>query len=127
MNTNVKTRSIGLCIVLTIVTCGIYGFIWMAFLTDDVNFMLNERDTSGGMCVLYSVITCGIYTFYWAYKMGEKVARIKAKRAEINGQNGYYDSSTPILNLVLCFVGLGIIVYALTQNEVNKAAEGRTY
>ena len=33
----VTQRNIALCIILSIVTCGIYGLIWLVFLTDDTN------------------------------------------------------------------------------------------
>lgn len=33
----IKQRNIGICILLSIVTCGIYGLYWFVVLTDDIN------------------------------------------------------------------------------------------
>ena len=32
----IKQRNIGICILLSIVTCGIYGLYWFVVLTDDI-------------------------------------------------------------------------------------------
>ena len=112
---SVKRRDIAVSIVLTIVTCGIYGLYWMACITDDVNYMLNEGDTTGGMTVLLTIVTCGIYGIYWAYKLGEKLSRIKIKM-----EYDFVDSNTSILYLILSIFGFSIIVYALAQSDINK-------
>lgn len=107
-------RSIGVAILLTIVTCGIYGIIWMIKLNDELNQLAGKTDaTSGGMVFLLSIVTCGIYTFFWLYKMGENVEIIKAN-------NGMPAGSSPIIYLVLAFLGLGIVDYCLMQDTVNK-------
>lgn len=109
-----KKRSIGLCIVLSIITCGIYGLYWFVCLTDETNAMANEQNlASGGMALLLTIITCNIYGWYWAYKMGEKVDVIK-------NQNGTPAGSSGILFVILQFLGLGIINYAIAQDALNK-------
>ena len=106
-------RSIPICIVLTLVTVGIYGLYWFVVMTDEMNQAAGEPEaTSGGMALLFSIITCGIYSIYWAYKMGEKVDRVK-------GQPG---GNSPILFLILSIFGLGIINYCLIQDTLNKYA-----
>jgi len=107
----IAPRSIAMAIILSIVTCGIYGLYWFVVLTNDMNKLSgNESDTSGGMALLLSLVTCGIYTFFWAYKIGEK-------RDIVAGEN----SSSGILYLILSLFGFGIIVYALAQDAINKA------
>ena len=112
-------RSLPLNIILTIVTCGLYGLYWFVVLTDEVNRLSGRRnDTSGGMALLFTIITCGIYGIYWAYKLGEKMSLIKTL---------YYGqpSSDAILYTVFQIIGLPIITYALVQNEINCIIEGR--
>ena len=113
----IQKRSIGMCIVLSIITCGIYGLYWLVVLTDDTNRMLEDaqNETSGGMALLFTIITCNIYGLYWMYKQGEKIDRIKTAR-------GIPSSNTGILYLILSFFGLSIISYALMQNELNNLA-----
>lgn len=111
-NFGIAPRNIALCILFSIITCGIYSIYWMIKINDEVNQLSGEPNaTSGGMVFLFSLITCGIYGLYWMYKMGERCERIKRMPA------GY----TGILYLVLGLVGFGIISYALIQDTLNKA------
>ena len=106
----------GECIVLTLVTCGIYGIYWIVCLTNDVNTVSGDvNGTSGGMVVLLTIVTCGIYGIYWAYKQGEKLDFTKNNR-------GIPSSNSGVLYLILQIFGFGIIAYALMQNELNKLA-----
>ena len=113
----VKNRNIALCVVLSIITCGIYGIYWLVCLVDDLNVASGRTgDTSGGMVFLLSLITCGIYGIYWMYKAGEKVAYIKQRNT------GEVDYSSSVLYLILGIIGFGIVAYALIQSELNKVA-----
>lgn len=104
-------RNIALCIVFSIITCGIYGIYWFIKITDETNSLVSENQTaSGGLAFLYSLLTCGIYTFYWAYKLGQKTDEI----------NGNPNGSSSILFLVLNLLGLGIINYCIAQDAINK-------
>ena len=112
----IQNRSIAVCIILSIVTCGIYGIYWFICLTNDTNIACGDTEgTSGGVAFLLTLVTCGIYGLYWAYKQGEKIDQAKSSRGLESGSNG-------VLYLVLCIFGLGIISYALMQNELNQMA-----
>ncbi|OUN19943.1 DUF4234 domain-containing protein [Pseudoflavonifractor sp. An85] len=106
-------RSIPLCIVLSIITCGIYGMYWMVVATDDVNRVTNRPGTSGGMSLVFTIITCGIYGLYWAWTMGDKLDAARET-------NGVGRGSFPIVFLLLNLFGLSIITMALMQNELNN-------
>ena len=90
----IQQRNIAVCIILSIVTCGIYGIYWFIVLSND---------------------TCNIYGLYWAYKQGEKIDKAKTDR-------GIPSSNSGVIYLILCFVGLGIVAEALMQNELNSLA-----
>ena len=112
----IERRNIAVCIVLTLVTCGIYGIYWIVCLTNDVNTVSGDvNGTSGGMVVLLTIVTCGIYGIYWAYKQGEKLDFTKNNR-------GIPSSNSGVLYLILQIFGFGIIADALMQNELNKLA-----
>ena len=112
-------RSLGMAILLTIVTCGIYGLYWMYTLTEDSNKISGDPNpTSGGMVILLGIITCGIYSLFWIYKRGEIIDRF-------NMQRGLPDGNNAIIYLLLAVFGFGIVSYALLQNELNKIATGR--
>lgn len=109
----IKQRNIVVCIILSIITCGIYGLYWLCKLNDEMNTAVNEPNpTSGGMVILFTIITCGIYGWFWLYKMGEKVDKLKG---ETNG-------STAIIYLILGIFGLAIVDYCLIQSELNNVA-----
>lgn len=113
----ITKRNIATCIILTIVTCGIYGLFWLANLVNDLNTASQAQgESSGGTVVLLSVVTCGIYSWIWLYKAGEKVNTIK----RLNGEAA--DSNTSIIYLVLALFGLGIVSYYLIQDQLNKVA-----
>ena len=76
----IKERSIVLYIILSIITCGIFGLYWFVCITEDTNAAADVAGTSGGLALLFTIITCGIYGFYWAYKCGEKLDIAKEKR-----------------------------------------------
>lgn len=104
-------RNIAVAVILSIVTCGIYGIYWMIKLNDEVNQLSGEPGaTSGAMVFVLSLVTCSIYSWYWLYKMGERCDRIK-------GSN----SSSGIVYLILGIFGLGIVAYCLMQDTINKA------
>lgn len=107
----IQERNIALCIVLSIVTCGIYGIYWFICLTNDMNEAAKVEGTSGGVAFLLSVITCNIYGLYWGYKQGEKIDIAKTNR-------GIPANNSGILYLILCLL-LPIVAWALMQNELN--------
>lgn len=110
----VTNRNIGLAIVLSLVTCGIYGLIWMIYINDDVNRISDNTDEpSGGLVLLFTILTCGIYGVYWGYQMGKKLFET-GKKYDIN------ISDNSIVYIILPLVGLGIVNYCLMQNDLNK-------
>ena len=112
MDRTIQARSIPLYIILTIITCGLFGIYWLIVMADDMNALANDGDTtSGAMVFLLTLITCGIYGWYWVYKQGQRVDTL-------NGQQ----ANTGIIYIVLNVVGLSIVTYALIQNELNKHA-----
>lgn len=112
----IKNRNIALCIIFSIITCGIYGLYWFICLNNDMNQIApDDYTTSGGMALLFTIITCGIYGIYWNYKMGVKMNIIE------KNENGT-DGSNQILFLILSIFGLGIINYCLMQSKINSYA-----
>ncbi len=106
-------RNIPVCIILTIITCGIYGWYWFVCLTNETNTLSHhEEDAPGGVALILSIITCNIYGIYWAYKMGTKLDQAKV-------DHGLLASSSGVVYLILQLFGLQIIGLALMQNEIN--------
>ena len=116
----IQKRDLVTCIILSIVTCGIYGIIWFVKLTDDVKNASGSTELqSGGMSFLLVLVTCGIYGFIWAYRIGKAMMDVQTK-------NGLPSNDNSVLYLVLQFIGLSIVTYALVQSDLNKIAEKGT-
>ncbi len=100
-------KNIVLSIVLSIVTCGIYGLYWMYTINDSaVRTDPVQWNTGFGMVLLLTLVTCGIYSYFWYYKMG------KVFGSKLGNDNS-------VLYIILAVVGLGIVNYALIQNDIN--------
>lgn len=110
-------RNIGMSILLSIVTCGIYSFYWLYTLAEDVNKITdrygdNTQHTSGGMVILLSIVTCGIYELYWIYKCGKRLAQCQLP-------NGFRVTDDSIIMLVLAIFGLSIVSFCILQSTIN--------
>lgn len=108
-----QQRSIPVCIILSIITCGFYGVYWMIVLNEEGNYLARKPGTSGGLVFLFTLITCGIYEIYWMYQMGYAVELL-------HEQHGERKSNASIVYLLLSIFGLSIVAYALLQNEINR-------
>ena len=104
-------RSVALAIVLSIITCGIYGIYWFVVLNDEIYELSDDSTAPSGIVVfLLSLVTCGIYGIYWAYVMGRKVAYLSRT------------ADSGIVNLIIALFGFQIINLALFQDAVNRYA-----
>lgn len=109
-------RDIVVAVILSFVTCGIYGIYWFITMTDDSNTLATDNKTSGAMAFLYSLITCGIYGIYWNYMMGKKMYEAGLKYGKNIDNNS-------IIYLILSIFGLQLVNYCLIQNDLNKFAD----
>ncbi|MFC0213078.1 DUF4234 domain-containing protein [Paenibacillus chartarius] len=111
----ITQRNIALAIVLTLVTCGLYGIYWFIVLTNDVGRLSGDSSFTGGKHFLLSLVTCGIWSFVWAYQIGKQVEQAQRLR-------GIAGSDNSVLYLLLTLFGVGIVTFALVQSDVNKLA-----
>ena len=105
----ISKRNIVIAIVLSLITCGLYGLYWQVKLNNEL-LQLSGREGPGGVAVIFlTIITCGIYGYFWYYKMGKCVDDIENKR----------DGSTSVLFVILALFGIGIVNYIIAQNAIN--------
>jgi len=106
-------------ILLTIVTCGIYGFYWLYVTMEDINFALGERRISSGSLLLCSILCFPIMwvAFY----------QIDKNLAVLSREEGTRYSENFILWVVLTFLaGIGtFIAYFQVAEGLNDIWDRR--
>lgn len=113
--TAVIQKNIVTCVLLSIVTCGIYGLIWFVNLTDDSKRLHDDGTASGGVALLLTLVTCGIYGVYWNYKAGKRMF-------EAGKAHGVSVNDNSVLYLVLSLFGLSLVNWCLIQSDLNQFA-----
>ena len=68
MISRVQKKDIVTCVLLSIITCGIYTIFWFIRITDDCSKASGDDSMDGVTSFLLSLITCGFYTWYWNYQ-----------------------------------------------------------
>lgn len=118
-------RGLLVYIILTIITCGIYGYYFLYKMAKDVNIACEgDGEKTAGLLqfVVLSYITCGIYGMIWYYKLGNRLAE-NAPRYGMNFQeNGTTVLMWQIFGIVLCGIGPFIAMSILIKNS-NKICE----
>ena len=110
-------RSVPMCIILSIVTCGIYMLYWFVCVTTEADAVTGEYGPGGGVSLLLTIVTCGIYGLFWGWKMGDKLDASRARHGVVPG-------SFAILFLLLNLFGLTVVTLAIVQSELNRYTPG---
>ena len=112
--------SVGTSVILSIITCGIYGLVWQYKQMKVLNSWLNRKEYSFGKWLLLSIITCGIYGVYNEYKMARGII-------EVQQQNKLLVNNVATICLIMTLIGLSIVSMAIQQSEINKFYIKQTY
>lgn len=107
-------REIAMCIILTLVTCGIYGFYWQYMQFKTLNAWLGREEHNFAMYFLLMIITCGLYGLYYEYKFATSMQEVQRARGMQVNEN------LPVIALVLAFMGFPIVTWAIEQTEINR-------
>lgn len=102
-----KKRSIGVMILLSLVTFGIYAIYWQCSFQNQLKKVTGKGFGGVGhffMCL----ITFGIYSIYWNFAAG--------KRLVIAGSKNDYS----ILYLVLGLIGFSVVNMFVMQHQANE-------
>jgi hypothetical protein len=109
-NGSEHVRNIGLDIVFTILTCGLFNIYLQYRQMIAVNIMINEIKYKFIPWFLLCIITCGLYHIYHEWRKSSDIA-VALKKTE---------SQEPIINVLLSIFGLSIVADAIQQAEINK-------
>ena len=121
---NAQTRNIGLYLVLSIVTCGIFMIYWLYSIARDVddicrahNQPVSQFPPMVHVALIY--VTCGLYGLYFFYTSSKKLH-------SISYNNGYRAPDDSIINMILVLFGLMVVANCIIQsciNDIHKYSE----
>lgn len=117
-----ENKNIAVCVLLSIVTCGIYSLYWYYTIAKTFYSYRTQASvsTSPGVTTLLYVLTCGIYGIYAAYQWGKATP-------EIFAQFGQNVEDKSVMYLLLSIFGLDIVNMCLIQNDFNQLSGTGTY
>lgn len=108
----VHKRKIWSCILLSIVTLGIYGIYWKYLLVKNLRFVQKNTDGCAGemLCLLF----VPFYSLYWWYTSGEQLKQKFNQNACSLTGNGF-------VYLMLGILGLEIVSMSIMQSDFNNS------
>ena len=71
-------RNVGSCIILTIMTCGIFGIIWLVKICKDLGRLHGDENPVGSEVLLFLLVP--FYSVYWGYDKGKQMYEDSKKR-----------------------------------------------
>ena len=107
----IKERNIVTAVLLTIVTCGIYGIYWIVMMTKEAVSVKDPADNA-----ILEIVLMLFLPFLGIFLLEKKFAEGCAAREIAHTDNS-------VLYLILGLVGLGIVSICMLQNDLNKLAK----
>lgn len=111
-------RSPGSVIILSIITCGIYGIYWQYSVAKEINEVLGHEATQPSYALIG--ILCFVFSFILMYQMDNAVMEIDAKQGKPSNSNF-------LMWIILSiFFGIGFFMMQYqVQSRLNALYEGR--
>ena len=103
----IKERNIVSCILLSLITCGLYGIYWAIMLAKE-GVSVKDPEDSGLLEILLMLFLPFVGLFLVEKKLSEGCA-----------SRGIAHSDNSILYLILGLLGLGIVGFCMLQNDLN--------
>ena len=101
-----KKRSIGVMILLSIVTLGIYTIYWQCSFQNQLKKVTGKGFGGFGHFVM-CLVTFGIYSIYWNFAAGKRLVAAGAK------------SDYAFMYLILCLIGFSFVNMFVMQSQAN--------
>ncbi len=110
-------------VLLSLVTCGIYGLYWQFKTSDELRAATGDDSINPLLELLLTLVTGGIWGVYVMYRNAQKIHRILVSRDPARK-----DQSQTILILAIAMYFVGVthfIAVWLLQEEMNQLARTR--
>jgi hypothetical protein len=108
-----EERGIALMVILTILTCGIWGIYVQYKIGDELDRHQGKGRINAGLDLLLTFVTCGLWFIYVMYKYPRALQ-------EITVDEGAPPVDLTVPCLLLTIFGFGFVALAILQNEMNK-------
>ncbi len=124
-----NNRNLFKYIILTLITCGIYHWVFLHFLAEDMNVVCDgDENTTPGVFtfLVLTLLTCGIYGWYWFYKLGNRMAENAPRYNMQFTENGTTILLWMLLGSLVCGLGTFVAMYIIINN-MNALAGAYNY
>lgn len=115
----IKQRSLLSLVLLSIITCGIYGIYFWYCYTEDINKVC-EGDGKPSpnyiIVILLSIVTCGIYAYWWYYTQANRLQAIAPKYNLSFQENGTTVILWFLFGSLVCGIGPFIAMNIMIKN-----------
>lgn len=105
---------VGTGMLLTLITCGLYGIYWQYKQMEILNAWLGRDEYDFWLWLLLGIVTCGLFFLYYEYKMAQGINEVQHKNGWLVNQN------LGILCVLLSWGPLNIISIAIQQADINN-------
>ena len=125
-----QERSLLKYILLSLVTFGIYGLVFLHGLAKDVNTVCDGdgKETAGLLkLILLTIVTCGIYSWIWYYSLGNRLAENAPRYGLTFMENGTSVLMWQLFGSLLCGIGPFIAMNIIIKNTNALASAYNQY
>lgn len=100
-------------LILALITCGLYGLVWLWQAETEVKDELALADMNPGLDVVLTILTLGIWGVVVLYRLSGQVA-------EAQRRVGVPPNDLAIVALIVSVLGFAFVAITLLQVELNK-------
>lgn len=108
-----EVKDLAVCILLSIITCGIYNLFWLVSIVRNVHRLHGSEESVVPEVML--MIFIPFYISFWMYKNGHQMYEDSQRCHGNLDDNG-------IMYMILTLLGFRLIPYALIQYDLNRFA-----
>ena len=108
-----ERREIVMTLVLMFLTCGLYGFVLLYKMGDEINRHARAARLNPGMDLLLIFLTCGLWTYYILYRYPKELQ-------ELIVAEGGPQSDLVLPCILFAIFGMPIVSFMILQGELNK-------
>ena len=100
-------------LLLSLVTCGIYGIYVLYQMSMEFRNALNREDINPQTDLILTIVTCGIWGIYLVYRNAKLTL-------EMQQRVGLPENDISTVAIILSVVGLYVVALFMLQGEMNK-------